>query len=95
MFRKKYEKSLIDLEILIYKISQEHIGLYHDEHAGDFYEMLFNELIIENKKVLDALKWRITMLEDKLKDCENRVEIVIDPKDLDNFVSNRKKHNAK
>jgi hypothetical protein len=60
-----------------------------------FIEASEKQLERQAKMEMDALKWRITMLEDKLKDCENRVEIVIDPKDLDNFVSNRKKHNAK
>jgi hypothetical protein len=60
-----------------------------------FIEAGEKQLERQAKMEMDSLKWRITMLEDKLKDCENRVEIVIDPKDLDNFVSNRKKHNAK
>jgi hypothetical protein len=40
----------------------------------------------DSESQLCDLKWRITMLEEKLKGCENRVEIVIDPKDFEKYA---------
>ena len=66
MFDKKYKKSPIELEILIYEIMQEHVALYHADDAGEFNERLFRELIMGNRENLDRTKWRIAMLENKL-----------------------------
>jgi apolipoprotein N-acyltransferase len=46
--------------------------------------------VAELKRILDDIQWRIVTLEEKLKDSENKVEIVITPEDLKKFNTSKK-----